>query len=269
MVLSALVWCVQFSARASPGSAPTGIVLASPLAAFEGDAPIADSADWLTRRVPILQRAFLSRIYGAVPGAAARSHTRRRLKRHSLRAVTPGSYCFDMGSILLSILAVGCLIAGPIIAARRFASRAIVQGNLNAGQSGVSPLFWGLALGLLSWLFALSLFIIADPIGGPLLVRLQLGALVFLSLGALTAPMIVCGFHKWRWDAEGLEFVGAFRRTKVAWRDIVEIRPTLDRGQLFLTAAGPKVRTSEYTVGVRLIAAALAHYRPDLAPTSA
>jgi hypothetical protein len=84
MVLSALVWCVQFTARASPGSAPTGVALASPLAAFEDDAPVADSADWLTRRVPLLRRAFLTRIYGAVPDTSPPSHTRRRIDASSL-----------------------------------------------------------------------------------------------------------------------------------------------------------------------------------------
>lgn len=60
-----IAWCVQFAARASPGSIP--IAPASPLAAFEGDAPIADSSEWLSRRAPLLRQAFLARIYGALP----------------------------------------------------------------------------------------------------------------------------------------------------------------------------------------------------------
>jgi hypothetical protein len=42
----------------------------SPLAAFEGDAPVDSSAEWLSRRAPLLRQAFLARIYGALPRLA-------------------------------------------------------------------------------------------------------------------------------------------------------------------------------------------------------
>lgn len=64
-LLVAVGWCVQFAARASPGHIP--MAPRSPVAAFEGDAPVANSAEWLSRRAPLLREAFLARIYGAPP----------------------------------------------------------------------------------------------------------------------------------------------------------------------------------------------------------
>jgi hypothetical protein len=63
LVLAA--WCIQFAARASPGAVP--MAPGSPIAAFEGDAPVASSGEWLSRRAPLLRQAFLARIYGAPP----------------------------------------------------------------------------------------------------------------------------------------------------------------------------------------------------------
>lgn len=60
-----IAWCVEFAARASPGAVP--MAPGSPLASFEGDAPIANSSDWRSRRAPLLRQAFLARIYGALP----------------------------------------------------------------------------------------------------------------------------------------------------------------------------------------------------------
>ena len=64
-VLVAAAWCVQFTARASPGSVPRAPT--SPLAAFEDDAPITNGGEWMSRRAPLLRQAFLTRIYGALP----------------------------------------------------------------------------------------------------------------------------------------------------------------------------------------------------------
>jgi len=125
-------------------------------------------------------------------------------------------------------------------------------------------MFWGGALGLALFLVAVALLIVLDPSGGPLAFRMQIAAIMSVSLSLFLVPMVICGFHRWRWDQEGLEFIGAFRRARVSWANLTEIRRTLDHGQLFRAAAGNSVRTSEYTVGVRLIAAAAAHYRPDL-----
>jgi len=71
VLLVAIAWCVQFTARASPGSVPGPPT--SPLAAFEGDLPVADSSAWTSRRAPLLRSAFVERIYGAAaPVASAR-----------------------------------------------------------------------------------------------------------------------------------------------------------------------------------------------------
>lgn len=70
-LLVAIAWGVQFTARASPGLVPSPP--ASPLAAFEGDLPVADSNAWTLRRAPLLRSAFVERIYGAAaPIASAR-----------------------------------------------------------------------------------------------------------------------------------------------------------------------------------------------------
>ncbi|MEZ5956232.1 MAG: hypothetical protein R3C27_03345 [Hyphomonadaceae bacterium] len=49
----------------------------SPLAAFEGDAPIANNDEWLSRRAPLLRQAFVSRIYGALPRLTAENVEQR------------------------------------------------------------------------------------------------------------------------------------------------------------------------------------------------
>jgi hypothetical protein len=82
-VITALAWCVQFTARASPGSIPFGAA-ASPLAAFEGDIPVVNRGDWITRRVPLLRQAFLTQIYGELPGTTAASTTIRTIDAAAL-----------------------------------------------------------------------------------------------------------------------------------------------------------------------------------------
>lgn len=79
LLIAALVWCVQFTARASPGSVPRSVAPISPLAAFEGDTTVTNSGEWITRRVPLLRRAFLSRIYGVLPEPANHNAALRRL----------------------------------------------------------------------------------------------------------------------------------------------------------------------------------------------
>lgn len=174
-----------------------------------------------------------------------------------------------MGNLILMLAFMVGLIAGPIVVARLFPTRSTIQGNVIAGQSGVSTVFWGASLGLAVGYLVLALLIISDPIGGPLLIRFQLAGGPFAMLGLVLAPMVVCGFHKWRWDSEGIEFNGAFRRRRIRWSDIAVVRRTPDRGWLYRTADGVSVRTSNYTVGLGVIAASLARYRPDLAPVSA
>jgi hypothetical protein len=83
-LLAALAWCVQFTARASPTSIPLNIAPASPLAAFEGDAPILNSSDWTARRAPLLRRAFLDNIYGALPQTSASHFSRRTIDTAAL-----------------------------------------------------------------------------------------------------------------------------------------------------------------------------------------
>ena len=129
-----------------------------------------------------------------------------------------------MGSIILLLAFMVGLVAGPIVVAHLFPRRSSVQGNVIAGESGVSTVFWGASLGLAYAYAVLAGLIIADPIGGPLPVRFQLAALLFAMLGLILAPMTMCGFHKWRWDAEGLEFKGALSRRRVRWIDIADVR---------------------------------------------
>ncbi len=84
LMLWALSWGVQFTARASPGSIRPGLQITSPLSAFDGDPPISQSSDWLERRVPLLQRAFVTRVYGVVPQAAPRDVQRRTIDSAAL-----------------------------------------------------------------------------------------------------------------------------------------------------------------------------------------
>lgn len=74
LVVAGLAWCVQFTARASPGPVRLDFAHFSPLSEFEGDAVIADQQAWTHRRVPLLRRAFLARIYGALPPEAPLSY---------------------------------------------------------------------------------------------------------------------------------------------------------------------------------------------------
>ncbi|NDC57276.1 MAG: hypothetical protein EBZ50_00275 [Alphaproteobacteria bacterium] len=67
VLIAALVWCIQFIVRASPGSISLPMAPMSPLAAFEGDAAVANRVEWTNRRVPHLRRAFLADIYGELP----------------------------------------------------------------------------------------------------------------------------------------------------------------------------------------------------------
>ncbi|MEZ5958926.1 MAG: hypothetical protein R3C30_00670 [Hyphomonadaceae bacterium] len=81
-VVLALMWGLQFVARASPGSAPP--TPPSPLAAFDGDPPIADADAWLARRAPLLRQAFLSRIYGELPWTSEQRTDYRTIDNGSL-----------------------------------------------------------------------------------------------------------------------------------------------------------------------------------------
>jgi len=79
MAIAALVWCVQFAIRASPGVASLAAAPRSPLAAFENDAAIRSRDAWIDRRVPLLRHAFLADIYGALPQSSGGAIVRRTL----------------------------------------------------------------------------------------------------------------------------------------------------------------------------------------------
>lgn len=85
VLLTALVWFAQFVARASPGSIPH--TPASPLAVFDGDAPVTSRNEWTSRRAPLLRQAFLSRVYGELPSVPVTSVGYEAIDRHALGGV--------------------------------------------------------------------------------------------------------------------------------------------------------------------------------------
>lgn len=82
VLLTALVWFAQFVARASPGSVPRTPV--SPLAAFDGDAPVATRSEWTSRRAPLLRQAFLARVYGELPSYPVNNVGYESIDRYAL-----------------------------------------------------------------------------------------------------------------------------------------------------------------------------------------
>lgn len=83
-ILAALGWCIQFTARAAPSSPPRTPHVLSPLSAFEDDPPVVDARAWRLRRAPILQHAFLSRIYGPLPTQTPTAFTRTTIDTAAL-----------------------------------------------------------------------------------------------------------------------------------------------------------------------------------------
>lgn len=73
------LFAAQFGLRVAPLSVSGALPDPAPLAAFEGDPPIASAQDWMSRRAPLLRAAFENLIYGPTPGAAEPRIVARRL----------------------------------------------------------------------------------------------------------------------------------------------------------------------------------------------
>lgn len=170
-----------------------------------------------------------------------------------------------MGQLILLLAFMVGLVAGPFVVARLFPGRSSVDGNAVTGESGVSSVFWGTSLGLTIGYIVLSVLIIVDPIGGSLSVRLQIAGVLFAVLGLVLAPMILCGFHRWRWNAEGVEFIGVLRRRSLLWNDISSVRRFRRTGWTLQTTTGSKLHFADgYVPGLPFIIAALSTNRSDL-----
>ena len=167
---------------------------------------------------------------------------------------------------LLATFAVG-LIVEPFIVAKVWPERSCCVGNVTSGECGVTPMFWGLALGCGTGYLAIAVLIATsgDDLASPA-TKAQLIALLFVFLAALMAPLVVCGFHSWTWDADRLHFIGALRRKTIRWKDIASVRRARRTAWTLIAADGTKLSISNYMRGERFIIAALCVNRPDFAP---
>jgi|CXWL01.1.fsa_nt_gi hypothetical protein len=170
--------------------------------------------------------------------------------------------------LILLALFVG-LIAGPLVVAKLWPSRRRCSGDATAGECGSSPVFWGTALGLSPFVAVTAALILAGPeASGNLATKLEIAAALFGMLGLLSIPLVICGFHTWKWNSDGLEFIGVFRRQSVLWNDIASVRRFKGMGWTLRTTRGSKLSTSSgYVPGEPLIIAALVAKRTDLAPS--
>lgn len=169
-----------------------------------------------------------------------------------------------MDQLLLLLAFMVGLIAGPFVVARLWPHRSRVTGNITAGECGSSPTFWGVTLGLALGdlvLSALILFAPAELASVP--TRVILILFVFLALALLTAPLVICGFHIWKWNADGLERVGVFRRQSLRWKDVETVRRIRRTGWVIRTTEGKRLSTSNYVPGERWILSALIANRPE------
>jgi hypothetical protein len=148
---------------------------------------------------------------------------------------------------------------------RLWPERSRCSGTVTAGECGASPYFWGASLGCAFGYFLIAALVIAGPETlATLTTKLIIVSVLFGMLGLLLTPLIVCGFHKWRWNADGVEFVGVFRRQLMRWRDVALVRRIRRTGWEFLSEDGAKFSTSNYVPGERFIIRALTINRPDL-----
>lgn len=172
----------------------------------------------------------------------------------------------DLLFILLALF--GGLIAGPIVVARLWPDRGRVTGDATSGECGSSPIFWGVPLGLSVFVAVIAALILAGPeVMGNQATRLEISAALFLMLALISAPLVICGFHTWQWNTDGLVFVGVFRRQLVLWSEIATVRRFKGTGWTLRTRTGSKLSMSSgYVPGEHYIISALAANRPDLAP---
>lgn len=171
----------------------------------------------------------------------------------------------DLLFILLALF--GGLITGPIVVAKLWPDRSRVMGSATAGECGSSPVFWGVTLGLSGFGAVITALILAGPeVMGNQATKLEIAAALFGMFALLTAPLVICGFHTWRWDSDGLIFVGLFRRQSVRWSEIATVRRFKGMGWTLRTTTGARLSTaSGYVPGEPYIISALAAHRPDLA----
>ncbi|MBY0564768.1 MAG: PH domain-containing protein [Hyphomonadaceae bacterium] len=167
-----------------------------------------------------------------------------------------------ISSFVEPIVFAASLLAGPIVVGRVFRKRTSVAGTVHAGQSGMSPIFWGIPAGLVT---AITVLLIIDP---PAVYEtnselVQSTLLLFALLLLLSSPLLIWGAHLWTWDSDGLEFRSLFRRKRIAWSDIIKVTPAGEGGFAVSTPSGVAFRTSRYVAGNQLIWAAVQHYRPS------
>src|SRR5690242_18622764 len=127
-----------------------------------------------------------------------------------------------MDTLLLASAALIGVTAGPIIVARLLPNQ--ISGDVTAGESGASSMFWGVPLGLTFFYLVLTVFILNSSAElASLPTKFGLIAILFTALTLVCAPSLICGFHKWRWDSNGAEFIGVFRRQSVLWQSVTSI----------------------------------------------
>ncbi len=168
--------------------------------------------------------------------------------------------------LLLLTFAVG-LVGGPFVVAKVWPERSRCVGDTAAGECGMSPVLWGAALGVLLGYLGIAALIVTsgDDLTSPS-TSTQVVAMLFVFMAALAAPLVIYGFHTWKWNASGLEFIGVFRRRTVLWKDVTSVRRVWRTSWKLETADGIKLNTSRYMLGQRVVIAALCINRSDLAP---
>jgi hypothetical protein len=167
-----------------------------------------------------------------------------------------------VSSFVEPLVLMACLLAGPIVVGRVFRKRTSVAGTVHVGQSGMSPVFWGIPAGLIT---AITLLLVIDPstVYATNFELIQSTVLLYAILLLLSAPLLIWGAHLWTWDSEGLEFRSLFRRKRIAWSEIIKVTPAREGGFAVSTSEGVAFRTSRYVLGSQLIWAAVQHYRPS------
>lgn len=173
-----------------------------------------------------------------------------------------------MDSVFIILALLVGIPAGPVIVAKTWPKRSRCVGDQTAGECGASPIFWGTALGLAPFVFVTAALILSGPEQtGNMVTRIEIAAGVVALLAFLAGPFIVWGFHSWKWNSEGLEFIGVFRRQTIRWSDISSIKRFKQTGWTFKETGGKRLSIADgYVPDQSLIIGALSVYRPDMAP---
>ncbi len=151
------------------------------------------------------------------------------------------------------------LIIGPILVGRLFPQSTGCSGTPAEGRCGMSPLIWGLALGLI--VPAPILMSLPPPTGVHRTLANDLMLVLLLTL--FTAPLIAWGCERWSWDRTRIVRKNLFGERKLEWGAITHLAR---RGRGFqLNTADNSISVDEFVSGMPLIFAAAAHYRPKLA----